>query len=34
MNNVPGDCVEVGVQTVVEVGVRLPDLLQHFHVQA
>jgi hypothetical protein len=31
---VPGDGVKVGVQPVVEIGVRLPDLLQHLHVQA
>ena len=30
----PGDGVEVGAEPVVEVSVRLPDLLQHLDVQA
>ena len=30
----PRDGVKVGAEAVVEVRVRLPDLLQHLHVQA
>ena len=26
--------MQVGVEAIVEVGVRLPDLLQHLHVEA
>ena len=38
MNNLPAfspcDCMQIGVEAVVKVGVRLPDLLQHLHVEA
>ena len=30
----PCDCMQIGVEAVVKVGVRLPDLLQHLHVEA
>ena len=38
LNNLPAfspcDCMQIGVEAVVEVRVRLPDLLQHLHVEA
>ena len=38
MNNLPAfspcDCVQIGVEAVVKVRVRLPDFLQHLHVEA
>ena len=38
MNNLPAfspcDCMQIGVEAVVKVGVRFPDLLQHLHVEA
>ena len=38
LNNLPAcspcDCMQIGVEAVVKVGVRLPDLLQHLHVEA
>ena len=38
LNNLPAfspcDCMQIGVEAVVKVRVRLPDLLQHLHVEA
>ena len=38
LNNLPAfspcDCMQIGVEAVVKVGVRLPDFLQHLHVEA
>ena len=38
LNNLPAfspcDCMQIGVEAIVKVRVRLPDLLQHLHVEA
>ena len=38
MNDLPAfspcDCMQIGVEAIVKVRVRLPDLLQHLHVEA
>ena len=32
-NPEPGDGMQVGVEPIVEVSVRFPDLFQHLHIQ-